>query len=157
MPHLAPRFSTAATSQRPQTRHDACLRWTPPSRSAAWYSRRLRSSAARPTVRFRSHRRRCEVVPGTTGFSARSSSPTLRLDDGTTLHASGDPEPAVRLMTSTEGQLIYSSSGALLGCNPLLDPLWSDARFREAMRKLDVPPCPLARPLPLPARSARVR
>ncbi|HKH94630.1 MAG TPA: protein kinase [Gemmatimonadaceae bacterium] len=69
----------------------------------------------------------------------------------------GDPEPAVRLMTSTEGQLIYSSSGALLGCNPLLDPLWSDARFREAMRKLDVPPCPLARPLPLPARSARVR
>jgi serine/threonine-protein kinase len=69
----------------------------------------------------------------------------------------GDPEPYVRLLTTTAGQRRYASSGNLLGCNPLLDPLWSDARFGEAMRKLDVPPCTLARPLPLPPRSARPR
>ena len=63
----------------------------------------------------------------------------------------GDREPLVRLLMSEDGQRRwYESRG--FGCNPFLDPLWADARFRAAMRDLGVEPCPLARPWPLPPR-----
>jgi serine/threonine-protein kinase len=64
----------------------------------------------------------------------------------------GDREPLVRLLTSRAGQLRSFGSGSRFGCNPLLDPLWSDARFRSAMRALQVETCTLARPWPLPPR-----
>jgi tetratricopeptide (TPR) repeat protein len=63
----------------------------------------------------------------------------------------GDREPLVRLLTSESGQLLVGS-GRWTGCNPLVDPLWSDARFRALMRRLTVETCTLARPWPLPPR-----
>jgi hypothetical protein len=42
------------------------------------------------------------------------------------------------------------------GCNPLIDPLWSDDRFRATMREVKIEPCPLAVPWSLPPR-ARAR
>jgi tetratricopeptide (TPR) repeat protein len=65
----------------------------------------------------------------------------------------GDREPLLRLLTNEAGQLRGPVSGLYFGCNPMLDPLWSDARFRAAMRELAVEPCALARPWPLPPRS----
>jgi len=62
----------------------------------------------------------------------------------------GDREPLVRLLTSETGQL--RRLGWWFGCNPLLDPLWADARFRAAMRRLTVEACTLARPWPIPPR-----
>jgi tetratricopeptide (TPR) repeat protein/predicted Ser/Thr protein kinase len=62
--------------------------------------------------------------------------------------AFGDREPFVRVLTTEVGQRRYEAAGALLGCNPVLDPLWSDARFRAAMRRLMVTPCPVARSWP---------
>ncbi len=56
----------------------------------------------------------------------------------------GDREPLVRLMTTEAGQRRWH----FFGCNPFLDPLWSDQRFRSAMHTLDIEPCPLARPWP---------
>jgi len=56
----------------------------------------------------------------------------------------GDHEPLVRLMSTEAGQRHWH----FLGCNPFLDPLWSDQRFRSAMHTLDIEPCPLARPWP---------
>ena len=56
----------------------------------------------------------------------------------------GDAEPLVRLLTTEAGQRRYINVD-LLGCNPLLDPLWADARFRAAMRRLSVAACPLGR------------
>jgi hypothetical protein len=38
------------------------------------------------------------------------------------------------------------------GCNPLVDPLWADERFRGAMGNLGIRPCPLARPWPVPTQ-----
>ncbi|HEY0778043.1 MAG TPA: tetratricopeptide repeat protein, partial [Gemmatirosa sp.] len=64
----------------------------------------------------------------------------------------GDREPLVRLLTSDAGQRRYIAPGGVFGCDPLLDPLWADARFRAAMRSLGVGRCALARPWPLPAR-----
>jgi len=64
----------------------------------------------------------------------------------------GDREPLVRLLTSEAGLRRYLKSGGFLGCNPLFDPLWSDARFRETMRRLTVEPCTLVRPWPIPQR-----
>ena len=32
----------------------------------------------------------------------------------------------------------------------MIDPLWSDSRFRAAMQKIAVPICPHAQPWPLP-------
>ncbi|HXV15288.1 MAG TPA: hypothetical protein VD758_00820, partial [Gemmatimonadaceae bacterium] len=59
----------------------------------------------------------------------------------------GDKEPLVHLLTTREGQRRwYASVG--LGCHPFLDPLWSDARFTDSMRKLGVEPCKLAREWP---------
>jgi len=66
----------------------------------------------------------------------------------------GDREPLVRLLTNETGQRRGPVSGLLFGCNPMLDPLWSDARFRAAMRELKVETCALARPWPLPPRPA---
>ena len=65
----------------------------------------------------------------------------------------GDREPMVRLLTNEEGQRRTISTGSGFGCNPMLDPLWADERFRAAMRKLSVETCVLARPWPLPSRS----
>ncbi len=56
----------------------------------------------------------------------------------------GDREPLVRLLSTEAGQRRWH----FLGCNPFLDPLWSDERFRSAMHKLDIEPCPLARSWP---------
>jgi tetratricopeptide (TPR) repeat protein len=64
----------------------------------------------------------------------------------------GDREPLVRLLATPTGQRRWLSAHGALGCNPLLDPLWSDARYRAAMRRLTVEACPLARPWPLPPR-----
>lgn len=61
----------------------------------------------------------------------------------------GDPEPLVRLLTSHEGQRRHILIGSLFGCDPLLDPLWSDARFRAAMRRISVQACPVARAWPI--------
>jgi eukaryotic-like serine/threonine-protein kinase len=66
--------------------------------------------------------------------------------------AFGDREPMIRLLTSASGQRRYAAAGAMFGCNPILDPLWSDARFRTAMRDLGVAPCALARPWPIAPR-----
>jgi len=63
----------------------------------------------------------------------------------------GDREPLVRLLTTRAGQRHWNEQ-YLLGCNPLIDPLWSDERFVAAMRKLTIEPCPLARPWSLPPR-----
>ena len=57
----------------------------------------------------------------------------------------GDREPLVRLLTTDVGQRRWHEQ-YLFGCNPVLDALWSDARFQEAMRKLTVEPCRFARP-----------
>ena len=64
----------------------------------------------------------------------------------------GDREPLLRLLTSEEGQRRWVDSGNWFGCNPMIDPLWSDARFLAAMRKIAVPVCPYAKPWPLPPR-----
>jgi serine/threonine-protein kinase len=63
----------------------------------------------------------------------------------------GNRGPLVRLLSSAEGQRRWNGGG-FLGCNPLLDPLWSDEGFKAAMRALDVEPCKLARPWPIPRR-----
>jgi tetratricopeptide (TPR) repeat protein len=60
----------------------------------------------------------------------------------------GDREPLLRLLTSAEGQRRYEYPGGVLGCNPLLDPLRSDARFGAAMRSLGVEVCPLVEAWP---------
>lgn len=64
----------------------------------------------------------------------------------------GDPEPMIRLLTTDAGQRRWSQTVVGFGCNPLLDPLWDDARFRAAMRRRSVRQCRLARPWPMPAR-----
>lgn len=61
--------------------------------------------------------------------------------------ALGNPEPLVRMLSTETGQLRWAAS-AQFGCNPLLDPLWTDARFAAAMRALHVTACSLARPWP---------
>lgn len=65
-----------------------------------------------------------------------------------------DREPALRLLTTDEGRRRWYGSGSLLGCNPLLDPLRNDPRFRAAMRQASIEPCPVARPWPLRPPSA---
>jgi serine/threonine-protein kinase len=64
----------------------------------------------------------------------------------------GDRKPLLHALTSRAGQLRLAQTGGMLGCNPFLDPLWSDAGFRAAMRRLGVLTCPLSRAWPLPAR-----
>ena len=60
----------------------------------------------------------------------------------------GDREPLVRLLSTAAGQRRWIDAEGALGCHPLLDPLWADARFRTAMRRLSVEECALARPWP---------
>ncbi|HEX6309843.1 MAG TPA: tetratricopeptide repeat protein [Longimicrobiales bacterium] len=60
----------------------------------------------------------------------------------------GDPEPLVQLLTTVGGQREWYQTSLGFGCNPMLDPLWSDARFRNAMRELGTEPCALAKPWP---------
>jgi len=68
----------------------------------------------------------------------------------------GDREPLVRLLTTRQGQRQWFAMFAGTGCNPLLDPLWTDDRFRAAMHDIGVAPCPQARPWPIARRpSAR--
>ena len=68
----------------------------------------------------------------------------------------GDHAPLLRLVTTRAGQRrwfhMLRSSAVGTGCNPLVDPLWSDAGYRAAMRDLGMAPCPQARPWPLPPR-----
>jgi serine/threonine-protein kinase len=65
----------------------------------------------------------------------------------------GNREPLVRLLTTEAGQRSREEHGGTFGCDPLLDPLWRDARFRAAMRALTVDACPLARAWPIPQRA----
>ena len=65
--------------------------------------------------------------------------------------ALGEREPLIRLLTTEAGQRRWHEQ-YLFGCNPLIDPLWSDPRFVAAMRKLTIEPCPHARPWPFPPR-----
>jgi tetratricopeptide (TPR) repeat protein len=68
----------------------------------------------------------------------------------------GNREPLLRLVSTPTG--LRRWIGALRttftvpGCNPLADPLWEDAGYRAAMRRLDVGPCPPAPEWPLPPR-----
>jgi TolB-like protein/tetratricopeptide (TPR) repeat protein len=63
----------------------------------------------------------------------------------------GDREPLVRLLMTEAGQRRWHEQ-YLFGCNPLIDPLWSDKRFVAAMRKLTIEPCRLARRWPFASR-----
>ena len=62
----------------------------------------------------------------------------------------GNPEPMVQLMSTEAGRRRWTET-SFLGCNPFLDPLWPDARFRAEMRTMGIEPCPLARPWPFKA------
>jgi serine/threonine-protein kinase len=65
----------------------------------------------------------------------------------------GDREPLTRLLTTAAGQRKWLDAEGALGCHPLLDPLWADARFRAAMRRVSVEACPLARAWPIQPRT----
>jgi serine/threonine-protein kinase len=60
----------------------------------------------------------------------------------------GDREPLLQELTTPAGQRRFEGGGDFLGCNPILDPLWPDPRFRSAMRALGVEVCQLAAPWP---------
>ena len=64
----------------------------------------------------------------------------------------GDRDPAVRVLQTDVGKRNWMTSLYGFGCSPLIDPLWSDARFRATMHELKIEPCPLARPWPIPPR-----
>ena len=61
----------------------------------------------------------------------------------------GDPGPLVRLLSTSEGQRQWWDVMGGFGCSPMLDPLWTDPRFRRSMRTLGIRACPKARPSPL--------
>ncbi|HET8762274.1 MAG TPA: tetratricopeptide repeat protein, partial [Gemmatimonadales bacterium] len=61
----------------------------------------------------------------------------------------GDRVPLVSVLATGAGARRYLRSGGAIGCNPLFDPLWSDARFGAEMRQLGVAKCLLARPWPI--------
>lgn len=65
----------------------------------------------------------------------------------------GNREPLVRLLGTEAGQRGWYDTHVGFGCNPLLDPLWPDVRFRAAMAALDIPPCTLAGSWPFTAPS----
>jgi serine/threonine-protein kinase len=65
----------------------------------------------------------------------------------------GNAEPLIRFLTSDAGMRRYQKAGGFVGCNPLFDPLWSDARFRKAMQAWTIEPCELARPWPIRRRN----
>ena len=66
--------------------------------------------------------------------------------------AFGNREPLVHLLTTRAGQLRWFDEFYGPGCNPMIDPLWTDQRFRAAMHDLGVRPCVLARPWPIRPR-----
>ncbi len=70
----------------------------------------------------------------------------------------GDRAPLLRLVTTRAGQRLWfrilRGTAVGTGCNPLADPLWTDAGYRAAMRDLGMAPCPQARPWTLPPRPA---
>ena len=66
----------------------------------------------------------------------------------------GNREPVVRLLATEEGQKAWLETYVWFGCHILLDPLWSDPRFRSAMRGLGVAPCELPHPWALTPRPA---
>jgi serine/threonine-protein kinase len=69
----------------------------------------------------------------------------------------GDREPVMRLIATRAGQrAMFRQNFVVTGCNPLVDPLWSDERYRAAMRGLGVAPCPQVQLWPFPPRE-RVR
>jgi serine/threonine-protein kinase len=59
----------------------------------------------------------------------------------------GDAEPLIALLSTRAGQRQWLTTN-WFGCNPMLDALWSDARFERAMRDIGVARCTLARPWP---------
>jgi tetratricopeptide (TPR) repeat protein/tRNA A-37 threonylcarbamoyl transferase component Bud32 len=91
---------------------------------------------------------------------ARLHAATTPVVDGTEAPVAelvfGNEEPLVAALTHTDGQRRYIDSGGAIGCNPLFDPLWFDARFTRAMRALAVAPCPFARRLLVPQRHDRI-
>ena len=66
----------------------------------------------------------------------------------------GNREPLVRVLTSRPSLARFVKYGGVIGCDPRFDPLWSDARFRDAMHRVGIETCRLARPWPLPRRPA---
>jgi len=64
----------------------------------------------------------------------------------------GNREPLVRRLLTDAGQLEWIDFQGFAGCHPFLDPLWSDERFREAMRTRMTNACPLVGPWPIPPR-----
>ena len=79
------------------------------------------------------------------------------IDAGVAELVFGNATPLLRLLTSAAGQRRFVDEGGAFGCNPLLDPLWTDARFHAAMRGLTVEACPLARPWPITRVSTAAR
>ncbi len=63
----------------------------------------------------------------------------------------GNHEPLLRLVLTEAGQRKWRDANGGW-CNPLIDPLWADARFRAAMRALTIEPCPRARAWPIAPR-----
>ena len=61
----------------------------------------------------------------------------------------GDREPLVKLLMTAAGRRSWNNNLSGFGCNPLIDPLWSDARFRATMHDLAIDPCVLVRPWPI--------
>jgi len=70
----------------------------------------------------------------------------------------GDRETLMRLVSTRDGQFRWSRmlrmSFNVPGCNPMVDPLWSNEGYRDAMRSQGMAPCLQARPWPLPPRPA---
>lgn len=71
----------------------------------------------------------------------------------------GNREPILDLLTSPRGQTQWLNESLGFGCDPMLDPLWSEPRFVTAMHELGVTPCEHARPWPFtpPARTVNAR
>jgi serine/threonine-protein kinase len=65
----------------------------------------------------------------------------------------GDREPLMRLVGTRDGLRRWITLFRGGGCNPLADPLWSDERYRAAMRGIGVAPCALAKPWTFPPRA----
>jgi serine/threonine-protein kinase len=64
----------------------------------------------------------------------------------------GDREPLLRLLATRDGLRQWIDEMRGTGCNPLADPLWDDARYRDAMRGIGAARCPQARPWPIAPR-----
>ena len=69
----------------------------------------------------------------------------------------GDREPLMRLLATRAGQLAWFDmlrpTARGTGCNPIVDLLWADERYRAVMGGLGFAPCPQVQPWPLPPRN----